>query len=210
MPLNWSGTLAAFHALVHPRLILPDLIVQDIRSLNFAAFRKAGYRAVVLDKDNCLTYPHQDSLISELEYSWEELKNEFGASNLLIVSNSAGTRHDAGGLAAESVSHNLGVPVLRHSSLKPSHRTITGIQRYFASLPSPISDPRELIVIGDRVLTDIVLAKRLEAYSILVSRDWTRSFKIRSAAAAERSAVRLARRWQGLRPWGCPVGDYNT
>ena len=73
MPFNLSGTLAVFHALVRPGLIFPNLIVQgaplyfafsfflffdglckDIRSLNFAAFKQAGFQGVILDKDNCL------------------------------------------------------------------------------------------------------------------------------------------------------------
>lgn len=94
---------------------------------------------------------------------------------------------------AESVSHNLGVPVLRHSSMKPSHRTIAAIQRYFNSIPSPVSDPVQLIVIGDRLLTDIVLANRLGAYSILVSRDWAPTIKSRVTGVAERAAMTLAR-----------------
>ncbi|KAF8531599.1 mitochondrial PGP phosphatase-domain-containing protein [Gautieria morchelliformis] len=192
MPFNLAGTLAVFHALVRPRLIIPNLTVQDIRSLNFAAFRRAGYKGVVLDKDNCLTLPHQDTLIPELDTAWRELKHEFDAHNLLIVSNSAGTRYDAGGLAAESVSHNLGVPVLRHSSMKPSRRTMTAIQRYFASICSPAPDPGQLIVIGDRALTDVVLANRLGAYSVLVSRDWKSAVMSRAAGASERAAVSLA------------------
>jgi Mitochondrial PGP phosphatase len=95
---------------------------------------------------------------------------------------------------AENVSHNLGVPVLRHPSMKPSRRTIGAIQRYFASLHSPISDPRQLIVIGDRVFTDVVIANKLGGFSVLVSRDWSPTIKSRVSGTAELAAVRLARR----------------
>lgn len=97
---------------------------------------------------------------------------------------------------AESVAHHLGAPVLRHSSLKPSHRSIAAIQRYFASLPSPISD-RHLIVIGDRVLTDTVLANRIGACGVLVTRNWDASVKSFLIGFVERMAVRLARWWTG-------------
>lgn len=56
---------------------------KDIRYLDFAALRKAGYRGAVFDKDNCLvrykplimtfaessgqTVPYQDTLVPELQ-----------------------------------------------------------------------------------------------------------------------------------------------
>jgi len=79
---------------------------------------------------------------------------------VLIVSNSAGTKIDAGEIQAESVSHHLAVPVLRHSTPKPGYACISSIRAYFSSLRRPIRDD-ELIVVGDRVFTDVVLAKRM-------------------------------------------------
>jgi phosphatidylglycerophosphatase GEP4 len=61
---------------------------------------------------------------------------------------------------AESVTYHLGVPVLRHSSPKPSYSCIATIRKYFASLRSPLRDD-ELIIVGDRILTDVVLANRM-------------------------------------------------
>jgi len=75
MPLNIPGLLVPFQFLVNPRLVLPALTVggefrhwsdgghqtlikpfirKDIRRLDFAALRQAGYRGAVFDKDNCL------------------------------------------------------------------------------------------------------------------------------------------------------------
>jgi phosphatidylglycerophosphatase GEP4 len=61
---------------------------------------------------------------------------------------------------AESVSVNLKVPVLQHSSLKPSYACINLIRQYFANLPSPVHTD-ELIVVGDRLLTDVIMANRM-------------------------------------------------
>ena len=73
---------------------------------------------------------------------------------------------------AESLTHHLCAPVLRHASFKPSYKCIKGIRAYFASLKATpkvtgeasagIQDS-ELIVVGDRVLTDVVLANRMHA-----------------------------------------------
>jgi len=190
MPLNIPGILVPFHLLITPRLIIPHLVVNDIRQIDFLALKRAGYRGAVFDKDNCLTLPHRDTLIPELQDSWRECRQVFGEGNVLVVSNSAGTRLDAGGIQAESVTHHLGVAVLRHASLKPSYACIKGIRAYFStlhaseswttkqsqsyydktsdppSLPcthmSPVSDS-ELIIVGDRIFTDVVLANRMRA-----------------------------------------------
>lgn len=55
---------------------------------------------------------------------------------------------------------SLQAPVLYHSTAKPSYSCIKAIQRYFSSLQTPVR-PEQLIVVGDRVFTDVVLANRL-------------------------------------------------
>lgn len=96
---------------------------------------------------------------------------------MLIVSNSAGTRLDPGEIQvrilafvlehafhsisqAESVTHYLNVPVLRHKVFKPSYSCISSVRKYFSSLPQQIRD-EELIVVGDRIFTDVVMANRM-------------------------------------------------
>ena len=63
-------------------------------------------------------------------------------------------------LQSESVTHHLKVPVLCHNAFKPAYSCITAIRRYFSSLQSPILD-HELVIVGDRVFTDVVLANRM-------------------------------------------------
>ncbi|EKM81170.1 hypothetical protein AGABI1DRAFT_72020 [Agaricus bisporus var. burnettii JB137-S8] len=160
MPLNIPGLLVPFQLLIHPRIVIPNVIIKDIRHLDFAALRKAGYRGAIFDKDNCLTVPYEDTLVPELESAWTECHKTFGKGNVIIVSNSAGTHTDPGGIQSESVSHHLQVPVLYHKSFKPSYSCIKSIRSYFSTLPRPISDD-ELIIIGDRIFTDIVLSNRM-------------------------------------------------
>ena len=61
---------------------------------------------------------------------------------------------------SESVSHHLQVPVLSHKVFKPSYSCINAIRTYFSSLRRPVFDD-ELIVVGDRIFTDIVMANRM-------------------------------------------------
>ena len=58
------------------------------------------------------------------------------------------------------MSYHLGVPVLRHKVFKPSYASISAVRGYFSSLPDPVHD-HQLIVVGDRIFTDIVLANRM-------------------------------------------------
>ena len=58
------------------------------------------------------------------------------------------------------MTYHLSAPVLRHKVFKPSYSCISSIRNYFASLPKPVTDD-ELIVVGDRIFTDIVLANRM-------------------------------------------------
>ncbi|KAG1758356.1 HAD phosphatase [Suillus occidentalis] len=162
MPLNIPGILVPFHLLRNPRLVIPHLIVKDIRQIDFLALRNAGYRGAVFDKDNCLTIPYKDTLVPELEDAWRECREAFGEGNVIIVSNSAGTKFDAGGIQAESVSHHISVPVLRHDTLKPGYSCIASTRAYFSSLRVPILDD-ELIVVGDRIFTDVVMANRMRS-----------------------------------------------
>ncbi|KAF8268893.1 mitochondrial PGP phosphatase-domain-containing protein [Lactarius quietus] len=156
MPFNLAGTLVPFYALLNPRLLLPSLLVRDIRYLNFAALREAGYRGAIFDKDNCLTLPNNDELVPQLEAAWSTALRVFGPSRVLIVSNSAGTRDDPAQLQAESVAHHLRAPVLLHAALKPSYACATAA---LSALPDLA--PHEIVVVGDRVFTDVVLAHRL-------------------------------------------------
>ncbi|KAI9511496.1 mitochondrial PGP phosphatase-domain-containing protein [Russula earlei] len=181
MPFNLPATLVPLYALLNPRLLLPSITVvrlllsisskeisssqPDIRSLNFAALRDAGYRGAIFDKDNCLTLPHSDNLIPELEAAWSEALRAFGPSHILVVSNSAGTRDDAAQLQAESVAYHLRAPVLLHTALKPSYSCAAAA---LAALPGLA--PHELVVVGDRIFTDVVIAHRLSHPRTVLSR----------------------------------------
>ncbi|KAG8697110.1 hypothetical protein FRC08_006728 [Ceratobasidium sp. 394] len=220
--LDLHGSLFALRALVRPGLIVPAIKVDTIARLDFVALKKAGYTGAVLDRDNCLTLPHQDTLVPELADAWTRCKSTFGPNNILVVSNSAGTSDDPLGIQAESLSFNLGVPVLRHSRKKPACGE--EILAYFRRLerpppPPPVSEshpgepplgrpnlnepldpdlvtptrapphptaplvtptlpstPR-LLIVGDRLMTDILLARTLSPSNhlgIWTTRLWSR------------------------------------
>ena len=52
---------------VSSQLVVPHLMFADIRAIDFAKLRHCGIRAVVFDKDNCLTLPYAQHLHAPLE-----------------------------------------------------------------------------------------------------------------------------------------------
>ncbi|GAA5820120.1 hypothetical protein JCM11491_007248 [Sporobolomyces phaffii] len=184
---NWSGIAASLGAIVRPTVLEPRVVVRSIAHLDFDQFKRMGVSGVVIDKDNCITAPNRDDLAPGLEHAWRDLVDAFGPDNVLVVSNSVGTlSKDPALLGAEQVSRNLRVPVLAHKQPKPGWQCAAQIARHFTSASvssqvvySPLaqlvdrvarrpprqrrdtSRPVRLLVIGDRLATDMILAHRL-------------------------------------------------
>jgi phosphatidylglycerophosphatase GEP4 len=102
--------------------------------------------------------------------------------------------------------------------MKPGYACISSIRAYFASLPRPVRDD-ELLVVGDRVFTDVVLANRMKSKHAVKSSDgdykksgftepsWTRNGPLSVLTtgvwqresmlmrAAEAALVQAVRRW---------------
>lgn len=181
--LNLAGILGSLECLIKPRLLIPTLHVRDIRCLDWKQLKRQGFSGVVIDKDNCITKPYHDALVPDLRAAWQSCLATFGHSRVLIVSNSAGTSDDPALIQAESVARYLQAPVLVHDNKKPSRKVARAIEEFFSSgqgrtaaiFPSDqynlehpscpesqtYSSPLKLVVIGDRLTTDIVLASRL-------------------------------------------------
>lgn len=114
----------------------------------------------------------------------------YPGSKLLIVSNTAGTTSDVGGREAELLEKNTGVAVLRHDTKvrldgstsaclpvstsdnyllqKPGcHKEVLN---YFRNQQdSGVTRPSQIAVVGDRLLTDMMLANDMGAHGL-----WTR------------------------------------
>ncbi|OJA08515.1 hypothetical protein AZE42_02469 [Rhizopogon vesiculosus] len=135
MPLNIPGILAPFQLLRNPRLVIPHLAVKG----------------------------HPD--IRQIDFL--ALRNAgyrgavFDKDNCLTIPYKDPLVPE---LEAESVSHHLSVPVLRHNTLKPGYSCIASIRAYFSSLRVPVPD-EELVIVGDRIFTDIIMANRMHSRS---------------------------------------------
>jgi hypothetical protein len=86
-----------------PALALPHAHVRDISELDFAKLRAAGCRGVVFDKDNTLTAPYSNEVYPRLAGALRSCVEAFGAEQVAVLSNSAGTPDDPGGVAADAL-----------------------------------------------------------------------------------------------------------
>lgn len=84
---------------------------------------------------------------------------------MLIVSNSAGTDDDLNNhQQAQVLESTTGVAVLRHSVKKPG--CLDEIKQHFAKLNVK---PLEILVIGDRLFTDMLMANMMGSWGCWIS-----------------------------------------
>ncbi|KAL6853492.1 hypothetical protein ACP4OV_019521 [Aristida adscensionis] len=154
--LNTAGVAAvASVAASEPRLALPHVSVQDIRWLDWAELRRAGFRGVVFDKDNTLTAPYAPALWPPLAAAFDQCRAAFPPGALAIYSNSAGLKeYDPDGVDARAIEAAIeGVHVIRHDVKKPGGAA-KEIESYFGCSAS------NLVFVGDRYFTDVVYGNR--------------------------------------------------
>lgn len=146
-----------------PSLLLPNLTVPDIRSINFNKLKAIGIKAVVFDKDNTLSEPYKNSLHLPFTSAMNECRRCF-PGKIAIVSNSAGSSDDrlSGHKQAQDVLQKMDIPVFIHNSKKPAKPEL--LIEYFKC------NGDEIVVVGDRILTDIVYGNKIGAFTILTTK----------------------------------------
>lgn len=156
--LNAKALATLAYVLRHPTIVIPHVSVANVSELNYRAMKEyAGIRAIVFDKDNTLTAPYGMVVHCDAAKGLKSAKEIFGAENVAIMSNSAGTKDDPGYEDAKQIEEALGIAVIRHDVKKPG-----GLDEVLTHFN--IDDPAALCMIGDRLLTDIVFGN---LYSML-------------------------------------------
>ena len=145
------------------RLVTPSMHFRCVNEIPFEHLKDIGIKAVVFDRDFTLTEPTQFSLRPDAIVG---LKNCFEhIQHISILSNSAGyARVDKNFLMAKKLEKLLFVSVVRHLKMKPF--CFADILSHFKSQVS--LEPSEIAIVGDRLLTDVYLANKNGARSILV------------------------------------------
>lgn len=174
--VNVNGVALAVRVLLRDRwAVVPHIRVSTIAAVDWTALQRSGISAVVFDKDNTLTAPYANQLHPDLESAVRQCVSVFGSS-AIIFSNHAGSGDDKGHAAALALEREIQLPVLRHTSRKPN-----GLDSVTAHLKA---DPREIAVVGDRLLTDVAFANLHGMLSI---------YTTPLAASKDNAAVKIAR-----------------
>ncbi|VEU40523.1 unnamed protein product [Pseudo-nitzschia multistriata] len=148
--LNAKALATLAYVLRHPTLIVPHVSVANVSELNYRAMKEcAGIRAILFDKDNTLTAPYDMTVHRDAAKGLKRAKEIFGAENVAIMSNSAGTKDDPGYEDAKMIEEALGIAVIRHDEKKPGG--LDEVLKHF-----DVDDPATLCMVGDRLLTDVV------------------------------------------------------
>ncbi|KAI0150153.1 HAD-superfamily phosphatase [Xylariaceae sp. FL1272] len=175
MNLNLSGALNVFKLFAKPSLCLPHATVStfaDLPSPLDKAFEaqghKAAIKAVILDKDDCFAYPNTNEIHPPYAERFSQLRKEYPGQKLVIVSNTAGAAsYDRDERLAKELEAATGVFVLPHSTKKPGCKD--EIMAHFREHPETgVTHPSEIVVIGDRLMTDMMLANMMGSWGIWI------------------------------------------
>ncbi len=121
--------------------------------VNYTALKEhCGIRAIVFDKDNTLTAPYDLVIHPNATAGFQSAMRTFGRNNVAILSNSAGTGDDRDFEDAKKIESFLNVPVIRHMEKKPGG--LNEVMAHFGT--DVVSDPCQICIVGDRLLTDVV------------------------------------------------------
>lgn len=158
---NLEGTISSATVVVKDRhLALPHVSVPDVRYIDWGELQRKGFRGVVFDKDNTITAPYSLTLWGPIASSVERCKSVFG-NDIAVFSNSAGLyEYDPDGSKARALEKAIGIKVIRHKVKKPAG-TAEEIEEHFGCSSSL------LILVGDRIFTDIVYGNRNGFLTIL-------------------------------------------
>lgn len=133
---------------------------------------QANIRALVLDKDNTLCPPKTTMMhityLNKLEKLRAAPELSHSSHSILIVSNTAGsTRSESHEAEAKALEAELGIPVLRQNPGRKKPFCGPDVLKYFSD-HGVTSNPAEILVVGDRLGTDVLMAREMGAWSLWV------------------------------------------
>lgn len=155
----------------------PDGLSPSVESISPDFLRAMQCRVLLLDADNTLM-PHGRAEVSQAVWGWIAGLLEAGVPCALLSNAKQGR--------AKRLAEKLNLPYIGHAR-KPSVWGVQEACKLFGVLP------REIVVVGDQLFTDIWCARRAGARSILV----------RPISHEEPVYIRLKRILEG---WVLPLG----
>lgn len=131
----------------------PDLYIGSLAEIDFGEYYKQGYRLVLLDIDNTLSQHGQNVCGDYAKSQVSRILLE--GMECLIVSNARTAR-------AKTYADSLGIPFVPRAG-KPSKKGVREALRMF-----PQYQKKQLMIVGDQLLTDILAGNRSGIHTVLV------------------------------------------
>jgi uncharacterized protein len=135
------------------QFLKPDAIYTEITHINPKMLKALGVKGIIFDLDNTIVPPHTNELQPRIA-RWLQAIKEAGFP-FVVVSNNHNVEY------MKRSEHVLGIPVIGPAK-KPSTKAM---KQAFEWLKLP---PEEVVMIGDRPLTDIWAGQRAGCKTILV------------------------------------------
>lgn len=141
-----------------------------------ATGKKPNIRALVLDKDNTICPPetaflHQ-SYVDKIKQIKASPEFAYSPHSIVIVSNTAGSsaapQHEA---EAKQLEKELGLPVLRQQPGRKKPFCGSDLLDYFKK-HGVTESPAEIAIVGDRLATDVLLAREMGSWSVWCRDGW--------------------------------------
>lgn len=169
--LNQAINVAAIRyigvCIANPRVLLPKQHLPSVSRIDFQHLHDIGIRYIIFDKDNTLTLAYKDEYHPSIVHSIASVRNIFAGKGLAILSNSIGTPDDKLFAGAIKCEKELGLHVIRHTQKKPD--CLDEVLLHFHDVRGGVHvSPREICLVGDRLLTDVLFANYHGLYSVLV------------------------------------------
>ena len=151
--------LFCIHTLIRPTMLIPNFRVNSINHIHYEAFKQRGLKLIIYDLDNTLCFTNIYSPYPYIQPAFEASKKLF---DILLLSNSVGLQNDSAFKlrGRELVLNYFKAKLCIHSAKKPfCGQEILQNYRY---------KPSEIMVVGDRLMTDILLANYNDFVSVYV------------------------------------------
>jgi uncharacterized protein len=138
---------------VFPLLVRPTRIVEYVTDINLEELWEEGVRGFIFDLDNTIMAPHAGVLEDHIA-DWLKKIENMGFKSIIVSNNPIK-------MYTQEVEKLLKIPVLG-SAAKPRRKSL------YKALEMLKLQPHEVVVVGDRPLTDIWGGQRLGSKTILV------------------------------------------
>lgn len=160
------------------KITIPSFYIQDISRIDFQMLRRR-FSFIIFDKDNTLTMHHSETMPDHIKPAFLKCLEHFGSQRIICLTNDPGNR----------TKPQLPVGDSKLNALVTSSPKPLCYKEVQAFLDQKNLNRNEVLVIGDRILTDIMLGNLVGCKSLL-----TRPFETRT----EKLGIRMARMFENF------------